>query len=161
MKEIEGKVKMILIPLPKGAGNISFIHDGTRIAYFEPNYKRFDIPQNKCTIISKLSEITEEQCHDLVEGYGVLNGWRNYLVESQYTEYLTKTAKESLVSLLKANNCLTREWDEEPNPLDFYIFGLFDAVDRFDEAVKKYERTPEDYLILTVTEDDVCKEKIE
>jgi len=160
MIEIKGKTKIILIPLPKDADEFKIIHHGTRVAYFQPTYKRFDIPKNKCTIVGKLSEITEEQCYDLVEGFGLSNGWRNYLVESQYMECLTKTAKESLISLLKANDCLTMELSEEPNPIDFDIFGLFDAADRFDEAITKYEKRPEDYLILTVTEDDVCKEEI-
>ena len=160
MKEIQGKIKMIVVPLPKGVGDVFVIHGGTRAAYFEPNYKRFDIPKNEYTIVGKLSELTEDQCINLVEGYGVLNGWRNYLVESQYMECLTPTAKESLVSLLKANDCLTKEWAEEPNPIDFDIFGLFDAADRFDEAIKKYERAPEDYLILRVKSNDVYKEEI-
>lgn len=160
MKEIQGKVKMLIIPIPKGAGDIMIIHDGTRVAYFEPNYKRFDIPKNKCTIVGKLSDITEDQCLDLVEGFGVLNGWRNYLAGSQYFEMLKKTPKGSLKTLLKYNDLYIKEWIEEPNPIDFDVFGLFDAADRFDEAIKEYEKTPEDYLILRVTEDDVRKEEI-
>jgi hypothetical protein len=160
MIEIKGKTKIILIPLPKDADEFKIIHHGTRVAYFQPTYKRFDIPKNKCTIIGKLSEITEEQCYDLVEGFGLSNGWRNYLVESQYMECLTKTAKESLETLIVSNDVYLKEWRLEPNPKEFYSLGMFDAIDKFDEAIKDYEKAPEDFLILTVREDDVCKEEI-
>lgn len=61
------------------------------------------IPGNY-TIIAKASEIKEEQAREIVEGYGIDNGWRNYLVGSQYEELLKKTALESFHSLLKSKN---------------------------------------------------------
>lgn len=160
MTQIEGKIKMILIPLPKGVGDVFVIHGGTRVAYFEPNYKRFNIPKKEYTIVAKFSEITEEQCQNLVEGFGPLNGWRNYLAESQYQEILQNTAKESLETLIMSNNCYLKDWMLEPNPKDFDVFGIFDAADRFDEAMKDYENAPEDFLILKVKPNDVYEEEV-
>lgn len=181
MKEIQGKIKMIVVPLPKGVGDVLLIHGGTRVAYFEPNYKKFNIPKNEYTIVSKLSKITEEQCRNLVEtifveqapsphndmsgGYDIQ--YVDYENRGEYAGWngdagCYRKAKDSLVSLLKVNDCIIKEWAEEPNPIDFDVFGLFDAADRFDEAIKQYENAPEDYLILKLKlkSNDVYKEEI-
>jgi hypothetical protein len=179
MKEIQGKVKMIAIPVPIDAGNIVLIHGGTRVAYFEPNYKRFDIPKNQYNIVGKFSELTEDQFRELVETIflEIAPSPSNDMsggFDIQYVDYENrgeyagwngdagcyKKAKDSFISLLKSNDCLIKEWAIEPNPIDFDVFGLFDAADRFDEAVKKFENTPEDYLILKQRINEVFQEEI-
>lgn len=52
-------------------------------------------------ILGKLTDITEEQFAEWVECFGI-GRWRNYLIESQYIEYLKPTAKESFFSYLES-----------------------------------------------------------
>lgn len=179
MKEIKGKIKMVLVPLPKDVEDVLLIHGGTRVAYFMPNYKRFNLPKGNFTIVGKFSELTEEKFAELVDTIFVehapspsndMSGG----YDIQYVDYINpgefagwngdagcyRKAKDSFISLLKSNYCHLKEWAEEPNPVDFDIFGLFDAADRFEEAVKQYENAPEDYLILKEKTNEVYQEEI-
>lgn len=179
MKQIQGKIKMVLVPLPKGVGDVLLIHGKTRVAYFEPNYKKFDIPKGQYSIVGKFSELTEDNFKELVEtifvehapspsndmsgGYDIQ--FVDYENLGEYAGWngdagCYQKAKDSFISLLKSNDCPIKEWAEEPNPNDFDIFGLFDAADRFDEAVKQYENAPEDYLILKEKTNDVSEEEV-
>jgi hypothetical protein len=115
MKEIQGKIKIGVISVDAKypeykvsvSNNLYFGFNGNYPISFEPA-----LPDT-CDVLCKFSEMTEEQCAELVEGYGI--GWRNYLAKSQYEECLKRTAKESLISLLKANNCWTNEMIREYN----------------------------------------------
>lgn len=70
MKEIKGKIRMLVLPVPFDSDEFLIIHEGTRVAFFLPMYKRFDLPKGnkgKHTVIGKFSSLTEEQCKELVE----------------------------------------------------------------------------------------------
>jgi len=150
MKEIEGKVKLLIVPIPKEADDFRIIHGLTRLAYFFPKYNRVDIPKGKFRIVGKLSKITDEECMDLVEGYGEHNGWRNYLVESQYTEYLKKSPKESFISLLKSNKLFIKEGDNEPK-MNHWGASMDDYI-QFSTDKEEYDKMPEDFLIMRINE---------
>lgn len=57
-------------------------------------------------LLGKLSELTEEQCKDIVDCYGI-GCFHNYKTESQYDELLHTTARESFFSKLKADGYFT------------------------------------------------------
>lgn len=179
MKEIKGRVKILLYPVPKDSDDFQIIHGGTRIAYFWPDYKRFDLPKGVFKIIGKLSELTENQAKDLVDTIHIeipptpsndmqgdwKMGYVDYEDQGEFAGWggdvnYYRKATDSFISLLKLNECFIKEWIDEPNPLNFDIYGLFDAADRFNEALKEYEKIPEDFLILKVNEDDVHKKEI-
>lgn len=150
MKEIDGKVKLLIVPIPKEADDFRIIHGLTRLAYFFPEYKRVDIPKGKFRIVGKLSKLTEEQCNDLVEGYGPHNGWHNYLASSQYMELLKKTAYDSFISLLKSNNLFIKEWVSEPK-MNHWGASMDDYI-QFSSDKEEYNKTPEDFLIMRINE---------
>lgn len=85
MKEIQGKIKFVAIPLINGM-----------IGYLPLRYEK----------IGLLSEITEKQATEFVEC--VWSMYRNYQLGD-----LIPTAKESLISLLKANNIWIKKWYAE------------------------------------------------
>ena len=62
------------------------------------------IPPGDYEIVAQWKSITEEQAKKIVRCFGLENGYQNYLVESQYSECLKKTAIESLRSLLKSKS---------------------------------------------------------
>lgn len=66
------------------------------------------IKASKIIYSGKTSEISEELAKECVTNYGILNDnpFHNYKVESQYFEYLFKTAKESIQSACSQEYCI-------------------------------------------------------
>lgn len=156
MKEIQGKVKFMVIPIPNSitwarlddndlGGLISsklglgkkFLQYGTKSAYMYSPEHFYSLQNYKNPIlIGKLSEITEEQAAELVN-----------LAWAQNEVIRYKTAKESLVSLLKANGCCIKDWVEKPEGK--FIDLESDKVDWIVGRAKiNYKNTPDDYLLI-------------
>jgi hypothetical protein len=110
------KKKLLLVELPEGAkgvnisalGDIVFETNGTKEVEWLPD----DGLVKKC--YGKLTDITEEQFKEYVEQY-MVDKWRNYLIESQYIEYLKPAAKESFFSYLEANGVYFKNNNRMPS----------------------------------------------
>ena len=130
MKEIQGKIRFGVIEISNGV---------------VPAEDFMSISEEKMVDSVIFSEITEEQAAEFIEGYGTENGWRNYLVESQYYEALKNTAKESLISLLKANDIWIKEWIYIPDG-NCWSMSNADYMDRADRMIRK-DNAPDDLLL--------------
>lgn len=58
-----GKKELIFVEVPEGA-KYQLIHDGTKLAWFTPDYNRAYLG-GKCEIIGPFKDFTEEQCREL------------------------------------------------------------------------------------------------
>lgn len=106
MKTIKTQSNSILaIEVPENASDFQIIHDKTRVAYFYPNYKRFDLPnKSEYKILGKLSELEDEELERFVEhskkSLTNENTWRDYRFD-EWEECFD--VKESFISLLQSN----------------------------------------------------------
>jgi hypothetical protein len=82
------KKKLLLVEI-ESFDPVKIIHE-KNVSYFG----------QKMELIGKLTDITEEQFEKWVEQY-TIDKWRNYLMQSQYHEWLKPTAKESFFSYLE------------------------------------------------------------
>ena len=131
IKEVTGKVKLLVVTVPRDSFDFNIIHEGTRVAYFMPIYKRIDIPKGKYTVLGKLSDLKDHVCKELVEtipveirptpsndmcgGYdyayvdyeqrGEFAGWGGDAGSYAYPNH-------SLKSLLSVNECVSDNPDE-------------------------------------------------
>ena len=62
-------------------------------------------------IINAISNLTEEECKELVENLFTDEAWKDYTVKENigYGNYKLLTAKESFISLLQSKNILAKE----------------------------------------------------
>lgn len=122
MKEIQGKIRIGVIDLfldkSRFANKPHCAHIGVKKTF----YYEGSVWDN-CKLFS---DMTEEQCTELVEGCE--DGFGNYL-NAQLKWF--DSAKESLVSLLKANDCWIKEW-----------------VIKVMELPNDYAKIPDDFLII-------------
>jgi len=114
----QGKIPFLALPISKDYTDFKIFCDPhLRINFLGHWNERFDAylcdynieNKSEIEILSKYSELTEEDCQRIVTGYGV-DMWHNYYVEPQYEEYLLKTAKESLKTLLIHNECIIEDF---------------------------------------------------
>ena len=126
MKGIQGKIKFGVIPMKKW--NLDGLIEDDSEAYNSLTNEQMDN-----SII--LSDITEEQATDFVEYYNSERVYRNYtgLLDEAWD---CKTAKESLISLLKANDVWIKEWKVENNK----------GMTIWEE--NEYEQLPDDLLLI-------------
>ena len=73
------------------------------IANVAINDGEFNVILNNAKILGKLSELSEEECSRFVANWRIDGLYQNYKIISQYEEYMFKTARESLISLLQSN----------------------------------------------------------
>lgn len=156
MKTIKGKIEFVGIPIPKDASNERIYMEGT--VFVDTPEKRAIICGNvsefgDCAILCKLSEITEEQAAEFVEsgrfvdsgdfGLGNCTYYRDY--PNGLEDSCEFSAKESLISLLKANDCWIKEWKEEPK-----LWG--EPRDcKYAEEKEEYNKLPDDLLLIKLT----------
>jgi hypothetical protein len=169
MKEVNGKVKMIIVPVPKNADDFRVIHESTRVAYFTPKYKRFDIPKQEYEIIGKLSTLTEDQAKQLVGTIHIeiapspSNDWGGdfdygYIDYGNPGEYAGwngdagcfRHATDSFKSLLKSTHVLLKEWTDEPK-MNHWGASMEDYI-QFTSDKEEFDKIPEDFLILKINE---------
>lgn len=155
LKPIQGKVKFIAVPVPKDATEFEIINF---IAYYftltfssktqdplECGGDMVDIKMDdlvrKLSILGKLSELTEEQCSDLVHEFK--SSYMDYLKTTDKTAWFDKTftAKDSLKSLLQSNGLNLKSWIEKPKGDS--IIKAWNYNYRLSEAA-------EDYLIILI-----------
>ena len=140
IKEVTGKVKLLVVKVPKDSFDFHIIHDGTRVAYFIPLYKRFDIPKGNYTILGKLNDLKDHVCKELVETIHVeiapspsndMCGSYDYA----YVDYEQRgefagwggdagccvNPKDSLITLLDANECFD---ENDKNDVTFLILQI-------------------------------------
>lgn len=129
---------MLVLPVPFDSDEFLIIHGGTRVAFFLPRYKRFDLPKGNYEIVGKFSELTEQQARDLVETISVeippspsndMSGdydiaYVDYENPGEYAGWggdanCYKHAKSSLKSLLNKNDY--KNYDE-----DYLIIKILD-----------------------------------
>lgn len=154
MNELTGKCEMIIVPVPKNADDFHIIHESTRVAYFSPEYKRFDIPKQEYEIIGKLSTLTEEQFDKLVDWMfwdetPERKRYKNYHKPIAVT-YPFLSAKESFISLLKSEGIKIKERTDEPK-MNHWGASMEDYI-QFTSDKEEYDKTPEDFLILKINE---------
>lgn len=118
MKQTRGRVEFAVVP----------INDGM-VGYLPLYYN----------MVGKLSEITEEQASELVD-------WVDE--NEHYVDYLDHgisdiTAKESLVSLLKANDSWIKDWCNYKD-FDKYIAKM----QYFSDGIDFQNDAPDDFLII-------------
>lgn len=120
MKEIQGKIKFGVIPLRK-------VEEFEFITLDESSFEALTNEQMDNSYM--LSGITEEQAAEFVEesyhSNGKILGYKDYFINPVQ---LFQTAKESLISLLKANGIETKEMAD----------NLYDEV----------EQLPDDLLLI-------------
>jgi len=142
MKQIKGKIDFVVIPINE---------DG--VYYTNSDEKQaqslyFNMPW------FYLSEIKENEACLFVDGN---NGgmsdtmWLDCLSsEDDFARFTKQTAKESLVSLLKANDCWIKEWKEKPNINDFKSIPFCESGEckAYYDELNEYNKTPDDFLII-------------
>lgn len=148
MKEIIGKIKFLVAPMFDG-----FMNEKDTEGYF------VGVAVNGFSWDCKLSEITEEFAAELVDGCE--DGFGNYL-NAQLKWF--DSAKESLISLLKANGCLTKEMLLDGKQFNAMVFDEAGCMGKTDVAFRwnknketidnkkisfiKIEDYPDDFLII-------------
>lgn len=174
MKEIKGKVNMLVLPVPLDSDEFFIIHEGTRVAFFLPNYKRFDLPKGnkgKHIIVGKVSNLTEEQARELVETIFVeippspsndMSGdydiaYVDYQHRGEFAGWngdagAYKKAVDSFKSLLRLNECYIKDPKFKPE-MNHWGATMEDYI-QFAEDTEKYENTPEDYLIIKIIDEE-------
>jgi len=127
MKEINGKIKFGVVPIFNGE---------------MPNAERH-------VIICELSSITEEQAAEFVGEIDFLELYRDYLAEKNNgLGYLITSAKESLISLLKANDVWIKEWSKEPSRMTTNALSDKNKDRVLSIRQKIYLELPDDLLIV-------------
>lgn len=110
------KATIVAVPIQPGTSDYKIIHKGTRIAYFEPTYRRFDLPPGKYQLLGKPEEITEEVAGEIVER---VTGWENIIYYNyaasgrdyrDIVESAFKTALQSFRSLLTSNKVVGNDY---------------------------------------------------
>lgn len=129
MKEIKCKTKFAVISIYK---------EKSYIATDENPYELFTNEQMNDSLY--LSEITEEQAAEFIEEYGWM--YRGY--NGEHSPFPYKTAKESLISLLKANDVWIKEWC---NYKDFDVKSFDDEMDMHDQ-IQYQDNCPDDLLLI-------------
>lgn len=169
MKEILTKIRFLLLPIPMDADEFFIIHNGTRVAFFLPTYKRFDLPKGKHEIFGRVSQLTKEQARELVETIHIeippspsndMGGdWDIGYVDYQYRgEYAGwggdagcfKDPIESFHSLLKVHKMGLKSWLQEPK-MGHWGENMLNTFNRSKEI---YDNTPEDYLIIKILDEE-------
>ena len=146
MKEIQGKIKFLSMPC--------FNHE-----IYGRQCHRFALSEQEGDEISKirtkensfyLSEITEEQASGFVWEMDDI-GFYEYLPPHMIKpasinwQFRLKTAKESLISLLKANDVWIKEWREKPKYEDYNRHCYYAEFIADKEA---YNKLPDDLLLI-------------
>jgi len=149
MKEIQGKCKFVVIPITRDVKILDYgtINATVNIEDYEYLANTTSIDQIKHAVY--LSEMTEEQASELVECEKKSKGRRKG--KTQYGHYYL-TAKESLISLLKSNDCFTK-WMKEI-PIDIYYIPDYGCQkypqECYESDKREYEELPEDLLIIKI-----------
>lgn len=60
------KGKFLFVEVMPDSEHFSIIHNGTRLAHFQPTYRRIDLPKGNYEIICTTQTITEEQAKEIV-----------------------------------------------------------------------------------------------
>ena len=133
MKEIQGKIKFGVIDIEK-------ITPEDIIEIYR-DYQVLVSTQNSI----RLSEITEEQAADFVEYYYINGDYKQFM---DYVDggFDYTNPKQSLISLLKANDIWIKEWADAPikPELGFYCEGET-AWESYDNRLEDYYNEMEDY----------------
>ena len=172
MKEIIGKIKFGVVGIPSDVTWFSltdnfmgefinkslnlkggkFLQYGTKESvYYSPETFYCVEKYSNPILVGKLSEITEEQAAEVVDGCE--DGFGNYL-NAQLKWF--DTAKESLVSLLKANDVWIKEWKDAPikPELGHYCEGetswesYDNRLEDYHNETEYYNKLPDDFLII-------------
>ena len=128
MKEIQGKIKFGVIPMNKKEENNRFL------VLDNDSYNSLSKDQLKNSYY--LSLITEEQAAEFAEidnklddeYFGDVYGFVNYF-SSQNNWHPLSTAKESLISSLKANDVWIKEWLHDEYDVESYRQKLLSLPD--------------------------------
>lgn len=150
MKEIQGRIKFLVIPITLDYDFARITAKNTLRIKFGENWKYICDVLPTSHIIGKLSEITEEQAAEFVEEdqklddeyFGDICGYVNYC-SSQNNWHPLETAKESLISLLKANNVWIKEWKEESK-----IYPIVLSTQLIRNQYLEHEDLPDDLLLI-------------
>ena len=94
----------MLVEVPEGSSGFMIIHNGTRLAWAQPYYKRIDIPQGG-SIIGLASAIPEEICRSIVdyETYPMTDDIMYYTNYQDMSFSTCDTACKSLTSLVRSH----------------------------------------------------------
>ena len=111
--------KLIGIVVPEDASEFQIIHEGTRVAYFLPSYKRFDIPFN-CKIVGTIKNdgTFDFDCEEYV-GKTYNGKYYQFLppgmmrLASMDSSFPYETKEESFISLLNSKGILLEELNNE------------------------------------------------
>lgn len=110
--------EIICIEVPDNASEIALIHENTRVAYFNPMYKRFDLPNKNCKIVGLLKDLTDTDVDKYAEFSEIKilewktghNGFKDYRKSNEENSYYTLgLPKESFISLLQSKGIDTNK----------------------------------------------------
>lgn len=154
MKEIQGKIKFGVIELPEYFEMARISNKNELRIKIGCAWRHIASVSPTAHIIGKLSQITEEQAAEFVRMMtfesDIIGGdqdcYENYLEDDCWYD----TAKESLISLLKANDVWIKEWKEKPTGK--FIDTYTDTVDwNVGRARIDYNKLPDDLLLIKLT----------
>jgi hypothetical protein len=156
MKLIHGKVPFIAVPVPGDAKDYRYkiMPDDTKqlvgtiyAGQIKGTVYVRDNPQG--TILGKLSELTEEQCAELVE---FISSERHIFYKDydpfSKDNYIYGAAKESLKSLLQSNGLNLKSWVVAPKVC--VGLDLMGAIIQQSEYEQRLSEAAEDYLIILI-----------
>jgi len=136
MKEIQTPAGKILCVKVGRAYDFEIVKDSLYY-YTRQSGVRVDLPQGNWQILNTASKLTEEQAKELVEKI-TYKKWKNYLLTSQYEEYLLESALKSFYSLMSHNVCFLE------NPYrEYTTHNLY-----FSEQWQQAEENTGEWLIL-------------
>lgn len=146
MKQIKGKIDFLVIPV--------IDNKEERVVDFEKDMPQFtEVPWFYLNTIEESEASLFVNVH--TNEFAYPSGERSYV----YVNYLCpsglvnlgdkskhfRSAKESLVSLLKANDCWIKDWKVNPNKMSYEYKYYFNSQ---QEALDDYNKTPDDFLII-------------
>lgn len=140
MKQIKGKVDFYVIPVTDNKEE--------RVVDFKK-----DMPQFAETPWFYLNSIKENEASlfvDEMEGIGFMRYTPDGQIEpaSLNWKFGLKTAKESLVSLFKANDCWIKEWKKKPEAMLIYEMQRFECTADEMWRCREWKELPDDFLII-------------
>ncbi len=99
---------IVAVPVPEDVKGIT-VYDNTpapTLRYLELStmlVQIVNLPEGNWTILGKLSELSDKDCEPLIENWNSAFDDKTKIYENYYGVFKCNTAKESFISLLKAN----------------------------------------------------------
>jgi len=142
-------VKLLIVSISKDSVIENDCSDGY-LTFMYNQYSEINLPNNHCSIIGKFSELSNEECVQLIYSKQALDDITNYC---NYGDILAfRSAKDSLKSLLISNDLWLKDWIVKPETIweAESESQAGEIADLFLDYEEKLNKASEDFLIIKI-----------